>query len=152
MTSLPGPTIVLTRHADRRAIVTTHMYLGPAQHPKSSQDFYTAPKGRMGWTKRHGDRGNSAEEMWKKCFSKHANLFLIICGDQSRTQAMLQSAVGIHGNIVHAVLSDYGAEGLRVYRFTPKQNTIYVQTFNPLKRALCTGTEIVPDPRHTSSY
>ena len=138
---------VLEEHADRRAIVTTHMYLGPAERPQTSEDYYAAPKGRMRWTKVHGERGNSAEAMWEECFSLHKNLFMVICGDQSRTQAMLQTAVGRHGNIVHAVLSDYGVNGFRVYRFVPKENIIYVQTVNPITGVFCEGTSFVPDPR-----
>jgi Calcineurin-like phosphoesterase len=138
---------VLEEHASRRAIVTTHMFLGPAELPKVPADYYDAPKDRMRWTKRHGGRGNNAEDMWDECFSMHKNLFMIICGDQSRSQAMLQTAVGRNGNVVHAVLSDYGYEGFRVYRFVPKENIIYVQTVNPLKGVFCEGTDFVPDVR-----
>jgi hypothetical protein len=137
---------VLKRYSDRRALVTTHMGLGPRDKPQTSQDFFDAPKGRMRWKKRHGERGNTPEQMWQKCFSKHRNLFIIFCGDQSRTQAMHQTTPGEHGNPIHEVLSDYGAAGLRVYRFVPKENLIRVHTHSPLEESLCLGTRIVPDP------
>lgn len=136
---------VLAEHSDRRAIVTTHMYLGPRDYPQDPRDYFDAPKDLMLWTKRHGDRGNNARHMWEECFSKHENLFMVFCGDQSRTQAMHQTARGKHGNPVHAVLSDYGVHGLRIYRFAPNENLIYVQTYNPIEGKLCEGTEIVPD-------
>lgn len=135
----------LEEHADRRALVTTHMYLGPRDRPKTSQDFFDAPKGRMRWTKCHGSRGNSAQQMWDKCFRKHANLFLICCGDQSRTQAWRQTVRGDAGNVVHELLSDYGASGLRVMRFLPDKNRIEVRTWNPMTESFCQGTSIVPD-------
>jgi hypothetical protein len=136
---------VLKRHADRRALITTHMGLGPHKKPKKSRDYYDAPKGRMTWKKCHGKRGNSPQQMWDKCFRKHRNLFMICCGDQSRTQALLQSSRGDHGNIVHEVLSDYGKNGLRVMRFVPRANRIEVRTWNPMKGELCKSTSIVAE-------
>jgi len=136
---------VLERHADRRALVTTHMGLGPQALPRTPRDFFDAPKGRMQWKKRHGRRGNTPEQMWQKCFRKHKNLFIIFCGDQSRTQAMHQTTLGENGNPIHEALSDYGASGLRLYRFVPQKNTIEVCTFSPFSRKLCEGTGIVPD-------
>ncbi len=136
---------VLERYTDRRALVTTHMGLGPRDRPQDGRDFFDAPKGRMRWKKRHGERGNTPEQMWQKCLCGHQNLFVIFCGDQSRTQALHQTTLGEHGNPTHEVLSDYGSAGLRVYRFVPKENLIHVYTYNPLHDKLCEGTSIVPD-------
>jgi len=136
---------VLKRHADRRALITTHMGLGPRDKPKTSRSYFDAPKGRMTWTKRHGKRGNSPQQMWEKCFRKHRNVFIICCGDQSRTQALHQTSRGEFGNFVHEVLSDYGKNGLRVMRFVPRANQIEVRTWNPLKGELCESTTIVPE-------
>ena len=136
---------VLQKHSDRRAMITTHMGLGPRDKPGTPEDYFNAPKGRMTWTKRHGDRGNSPQQMWDKCFRKHKNLFLICCGDQSRTQAMRQKTVAQHGNTVHELLSDYGAGGLRVMRFIPATNVIEIRTWDPLKGRLCESTSIVKE-------
>jgi hypothetical protein len=136
---------ILEMHAARRAMITTHMDLGPRDRPKTADDYFDAPKGRMTWKKCHGERGNSPQQMWDKCFRKHENLFMICCGDQSRTQAMHQSSVGDHGNTVHELLSDYGAGGLRVMRFVPLENQIEVRTWDASKGEFCKGTKIVPD-------
>lgn len=136
---------ILTLHASRRAIVTTHMGLGPRDRPKDSAGYFDDPKGRMAWKKCHGSRGNTPQQMWDKCFRKHRNLFIVCCGDQSRTQAMHQSTTGDHGNIIHEVLSDYGSSGFRLMRFVPAENRIEVRTWDPLKQELCKGTKIVPD-------
>ena len=138
---------VLKKHSKRRAIITSHMGLGPAEKPKAARDYYDAPKGRMKWKKCHGERGNTPQQMWDKCFRKHANLFMICCGDQSRTQAMHQSTCGDHGNTVHELLSDYGVNGLRVMRFVPEANRIEIRTWNPLTGNLTRKTSIVPDVR-----
>ncbi|UUO08154.1 metallophosphoesterase [Blastopirellula sp. J2-11] len=136
---------VLQAHADRCAIITTHMCLGPLQHPKSNRDYTDAPKGRMQWTKIHEERGNTAEEMWNKCFRKHANLFMVCCGDQSRSHSLHEVAQGDHGNQVHQLLCDYSTGWLRLYRFHPAQNRVEAWTFLPTDEVLCAGTKHVPN-------
>lgn len=138
---------VLKKHADRRAIITTHMDLGPRTKPKTSRDYFNLPKGRMTWKKSHGKRGNTSQQMWDKCFSKHKNLFMICSGDQSRTQAYNQSNKGEQGNIVHALISDYGKYGIRIMRFIPAKNLIQVQTWNPIAENLVESTSVVPDKK-----
>ena len=137
---------VLDEHSSRRVIVTTHMYLGPLHRPKTSRGWYDDPKGRMLWKKCHGPQGNTPEEMWQKCFSKHENLFLICCGDQSRTQTMHRTVEGAGKRAVHEVLSDYHEGSLRLYRFVPDDDLIEVWTYRPHEGELTGGTKIVPDP------
>jgi hypothetical protein len=72
-------------------------------------------------------------------------VFLICCGDQSRTQAMRRESTGQQGNTVHELLSDYGADGLRVMRFIPTEDLIEVRTWDPLKGVLCESTQIGKD-------
>lgn len=136
---------VLEKHAGRRAMITTHMYLGPRDQPRKARDYYDAPKGRMRWAKMHGKKGNTPQQLWEKCFSKHQNVFLICCGDQSRTQTMHRTVQGNHGNHVHECLSDYRGGYLRIYRFEPSKNRISVMTYSPLQKKLCDGTSIVAD-------
>ena len=136
---------VLAEHSDRRAIVTTHMYLGPLDRPTTAEGWFDDPKGRMRWKKCHGSRGNTPQAMWEKCFSRHENVFLICCGDQSRTQAMRLTVNGAHGNMVHEVLSDYHDGSLRLYRFLPDEDLIEARTYRPHRDELCQGTKIVAD-------
>ncbi len=58
---------------------------------------------------------------------------------------MRLASVGDHGNTVHEVLSDYGANGLRVMRFCPDDQRIEVRTWNPKLDKLTLETTIVPD-------
>ena len=95
--------------------------------------------------KTHGKLGNTPQQLWDKCFSKHSNVFLICCGDQSRTQALHTTSKGKHGNKVHECLSDYREGYLRIYRFDPGENRISVMTYSPPLQKLCDGTKIVPD-------
>jgi hypothetical protein len=136
---------VLDEHAKRLAMVTTHMDLGPLDLPATPAGYAQDPKGRMRWSKQHGARGNSPQQMWDKCFRKHANLQLLFSGDQSRTTAMYQSCVGDHGNTVHALMSDYTSSGpLRLYRFLPRDKEIQVLTFDTTRRQLVNQTRSVP--------
>ena len=136
---------VFEKYADRRALVTTHMDLGPLEKPKTIQDYATAPTGRMKWAKKYGSRGNTPDQMWQKCFRKHANLSMIFSGDQGEVTALWQKAAGDHGNTVYELLSDYSLPGvIRINRFLPAQNQIQVITYDTLKDALCEGTKAKP--------
>ncbi|NLX05281.1 MAG: serine/threonine protein phosphatase [Phycisphaerae bacterium] len=137
---------LLTKHADRKALITTHMVLGPIDKPVKPDEFITGAKGWMKWHKRHRD-GNSAEQMWDKLFRKHANVGLIFCGDQSRTQALHDTRTADYGNRVHALLSDYGTGGLRVVRFAPDKNVVEVRTIDSATGELILTTDRVPNPQ-----
>ncbi|QIF05409.1 metallophosphoesterase [Roseimicrobium sp. ORNL1] len=137
---------LLTKHANRRALITTHMDLGILEEPKTKEGFIHDPKGRMRWTKNHGKRGNTAEQMWDKLYRKHENLGFIFCGDQSRCTAMKLESKGDHGNTVHSYLSDYTSSGpLRIYRFLPKENRVQVITYDTTLNEVTTTTEYVKD-------
>lgn len=144
---------VLAAHPERRAIVTTHMYLGPAERPETAEDFRDAPKARMRWKKCHGAAGNTPQEIWEKLLSRVPNLFMVICGDQSRTQTMYQQVEGVHGNRVHELLSDYRDGYIRVYRFLPEEDRVQVFTYSPTLGALCEGTPAAPQhERHQFGF
>lgn len=136
---------LLRQHAGRRALVTTHMDLGPIEKPKDNEGYIADPKGRMNWIKIHGPRGNTAVQMWEKLFRKHANLEFVFSGDQSRTTAMRLAAPGDAGNTVHSLLSDYTSSGpLRLYRFVPATHTVQVLTYDTTRRVLVESTTHVP--------
>ncbi|MFI4876251.1 MAG: metallophosphoesterase [Blastopirellula sp. JB062] len=144
---------VLEKHQDRLALITTHMCLGPRDRPQSADDYFDSPKGRMRWSKMHGERGNSAEAMWNKCFRKHPNLFMVCCGDQSRTQAWHLISTGDHGNRVHQLLCDYSTGWLRTYHFHPTERRVEAWTFRPDDETLCQGARYAPNvDRHQFEF
>ena len=141
---------VLAKHRDRMAMITTHMYLGPIPKPANRAEWLAVPQGRMQWKKVHGDRGNTPQQMWEKCFSKHANLFLILAGDQSGVIALRQQSQGEHGNVVHEVMQDYprisdDSDWLRLFRFVPERKEVRVFTYSPAQDRLCDGMKHVTD-------
>ena len=153
--------MVLKVNSDRRAIISTHMFLGPIEKPTKSQrseeskDCYNSEKrnGLMEWTKCYGRHGNTPKQMWEKCFSRHKNVFLILCGDQSTVQAINIELKNMYCDTVHACMSDYKQLSkqkidngfLRIYRFYPQKNEIKVMTYSVVTKMLCKGTKIVPD-------
>jgi hypothetical protein len=136
---------VLDTHAQRRAMITTHMGLGPLQKPQTNAGYFHDPQGRMQWHKCHGERGNSPQQMWDKCFAKHANLFVVFSGDQSRMEAIRRADRGNTGKTIYELMSDYDDGWLRVYRFLPTENKIEAWTVDSRTGTLCTGTKHVPD-------
>lgn len=141
---------VIAAHADHRVMITTHMFLGPLDKPRSKDEFFTGVRGVARWSKCHGGRGNSPADLWDKCISRHRNVFLIACGDQSRVQAMSAELAGRDGNRVLVSLSDYyGApEGwLRLHRIRPARGQMEVITYGAISETVCTGTTLVPDAR-----
>jgi hypothetical protein len=137
---------ILRRYRDRRALITTHMDLGPIEKPATNAGYLSDPKGRMRWVKIHGPRGNSPVQMWDKLFSHHANLGFIFSGDQSRTTALRRAERGLAGNTVHSLLSDYTSSGpLRLYRFLPAANQVQAITYDTTRHEIVTSTRYVPD-------
>lgn len=128
---------VLEVHRDRMAVITTHMYLGGIEKKGADQI-----QGRMRWKKVHGDRGNTPQQLWDKCFSKHPNVFLVLCGDQSASITRHQTSQGVRGNTVHEILTDYPRDAdtsdwLRLLRFHPGEGTLEVLTYSPAQDRLC---------------
>ena len=137
---------VLEAHPDRRAIIISHMGLGPLQRPTTSEGWFDDPKGRMLWHKTHKERGNSPQQLWEKLYSRHRNIILVLNGDQSRTQAMRMSSEGEHGNTVHEIMFDCGGgRNVRLLRFTPTLDQVEAITWDIQDACLFEGTVHVPD-------
>ena len=133
---------VLSAHPDRRAIITTHMWLGPVTE-WGDFSYHAIAKGRMQWTKCHraGGRGNSPQAIWDELVRFHPNVMMVLCGDQRSTQALRMQTVGEEDNIVHEMLSDIRDGYIRLLRFYPMQNRVDVMTFSPTLGMFCDGTE-----------
>ncbi len=137
--------MLLKKYENHWAIVTTHMYLGPLEKPKSNEGYFNDPKGVMRWTKIHGDRGTSGQQMWDTLFSKHPNIFMIISGDQRRTTALYLKQTGAKGRDVHSILTDYRSRGpLRIYRVTPAKGTIEAITYDTTLGKLVDNADYAP--------
>ncbi len=138
---------LLKKHADRQALVTTHMDLGILDKPKEEKGYIHDAKGRMRWVKIHGDRGNTGEQMWDKLFRRHANLRLIFCGDQSRVTALRLTTPADDGHAVTSLLSDYLSQPvLRLLRFVPDEKRVHILTYDVVQQVLVEDTPHVHEP------
>jgi len=140
----------LAKYADRHAIVSTHRDLGmkdakntrkftndAAEMKKSGRDFEKEYEpdlsllGRMTWHKRYGERGNSGVDLWKKLYSRHANIFLVVSGDQGQVKICRVDEKGEKGNMVHSIMQDTGRGLVRIFRFLPSEKRIACYTVDP---------------------
>ena len=141
----------LEKHSDRLGVIVTHMYLGflteehdlVVRHGKHlDTPGYADWFGVMEWKKVHGAKGLTARESWDRHFSKHKNLFLVLCGDQSLATTWRHLQFGKHGNRVYSILQDYprrsdAEDWLRLLRFRPGKGVVEVYTYSPSQDRLC---------------
>jgi len=131
-------------HPDHRVLITTHMDLGVADKPKSQQGFVDDPKGRMNWSKIHGKRGNTAVEMWTKCYRLHSNVDFVFSGDQSRVTALKLTETANDGHPIYSLLSDYQSLGaIRILKFCPSNSSVEVITYDTALGTLVEATPYV---------
>lgn len=121
---------IITKHQDRRVIVATHCYMRPTMRETSSPRSY-------------GIEGNSGEELFQKLIRKHDNIDMVMCGHVLGV-GLLKSKNDF-GNEVIEMLTDYqglpnGGNGwLRILKFVPQENQIYVETYSPLLKKINTS-------------
>jgi hypothetical protein len=104
---------LLKANIDRWGIVQSHSILD-RDNSWSNEGIYTALKG-------------------------NPKLFLMLCGHNhtSSDGAAQRTEIGDYGNIIHVLMSDYqeypsGGNGyLRIMRFSPADDRIYVRTYSP---------------------
>jgi hypothetical protein len=129
----------LDRHRGRSAIIVTHAYLhsdgtradrSKPEQPWNPHSYPTAslPGGV-----------NDGEELWTKLVSRHPNVVLVLSGHYGEHGGAARStAIGLHGNRVHQLLSDYqlhenGGNGwLRIMEIDEARREIRVRTYSPV--------------------
>lgn len=140
----------LVKYADRHAIVSTHRDLGAKdkkngkkltndaaamKKAKRSFDKEYEPDlsllGRMEWHKCYGEGGNSGVDLWKKLYSRHANIFMVVSGDQGQVKICRVDEKGEKGNQVHSIMQDTGCGFIRIFRFIPSEKRIACYTVDP---------------------
>ena len=126
---------VVEAHKDRRVIVATHYYL--------------RPEGRVKEARPYGLDGAGPEALWQRFVSKHANIFMVVCGHVIGVHH--QSSTNDAGGLVHEILCDYqgeanGGDGwLQTLRFVPSEDVIRVEAYSPKLKKHNTA------PEHTYS-
>jgi hypothetical protein len=119
---------VLTTYSERKAILTTHALLDGNADYKGSADFWLYPDGTSNST---GD----TSLIWYNLIRNHENLQIVLCGHMHEEARRTDD--NLAGQPVHQLLANYqsrpnGGNGwLRIMRFVPAEDTVYVDTYSP---------------------
>lgn len=140
-------------YAAHKAIIVTHQYLGAVT--KVSEGVCGEPSQRlirrMQWGKITANGSLNPTEAWNYCFRRHPNILMILSGDQSAALACHRTAIGLYGNVVHEIVTDYphadDSDWIRLYRFFPKTGNIEVYTYSPQRNSLCTSAGYCKEER-----
>jgi hypothetical protein len=105
---------VLKQYSNRRAIISTHSYLNV----------------------NGGLTGNGGTQIHDDVVVPNNNVFLVLCGHNFNSGTMVGDNDDINGRMVYELLSDYqdvsyGNGWLRLMKFVPSENKIYVKTYSP---------------------
>lgn len=122
---------VLSDHADHKAIIVTHSYMylhGERTKPGDNHN----PKDYVG---AHG--ANDGEDVWNKCFKRHANIMAIFSGHHIEDNISYRFDTGVNGNIVFQSFQNWqcapdGGDGrIRILSFNTNENKIDLSVYNP---------------------
>lgn len=89
---------VLSANTDRRVIVATHGFTHPDGGFLCGDDY--------GGPSTYNAEWNDADDMWEKCFKKHANIQMIVSGHMAVDDIVCTKETGDNGNIVYRILMD----------------------------------------------
>lgn len=103
---------IVSSNPNRRVIVVTHSYMDG--NSRLTYDQYSPPG------------GNAGEQIWQKFIKKHENIFFVACGHLNNGRL---TSTGVNGNLVHQTVNNNDL--LRVLRFVPEDNMIYVSSYDP---------------------
>lgn len=130
---------ILARFPDRRAIFATHAYLAADGSYLDRGEEFGVSDAPKRWT--------DGSQIFERLIAPHANVFMTVCGHwpgqgyrKSRNAA---------GGVVHEILANYQGEKdagggyLRLLRFSPSRDKIFVEAYSPPRDAYWR------DPKHS---
>ncbi len=140
---------LLTRHADRAAVIVTHayMYYDETKYDhQARQDQRWSP---YNYGVRESPEGiNDAGDLWRKLIDRHDNVAMVLSGHVLADGAGRLSEPTRGGNVVHQMLANYqmldeGGQGwMRLIELLPDGQTVQVKTYSPVLDRFNT------DPQH----
>lgn len=116
---------IIDTHPNHRVIVMTHSYMD-GNDTRDSSGAYLPSTGPA----------NTGEQMWHKFVKKHKNIFYVFSGHLNNLDDHrgLLASTGDNGNTVYQLISGEDYDGwLRILKFVPSENKIYVKTYSPWK-------------------
>ena len=150
---------VIAANPSHRVIVSVHAYLDGTNSGGVGK-LVTSNNGFLGGTIGAANADSSAqvntpfdgEKFWNQVFSKHANIFMVLCGHDAIPTPVHNLRQGIHGNQVIEILTDtskydlemngnnYGGSMMMMLNFREDTNEIQIEYFSP-SRALSGQTK-----------
>lgn len=94
---------VIKNHPDHKVIVTTHAYMYRDGTTIDKNDLYPPT-----YYEKNGqyEDAQNGDDMWKKCFSKHKNVVLVLSGHDPWQHIVYRQDKGEKGNLVTQMLID----------------------------------------------
>ena len=117
---------IIANNPTKRVIVMTHSYMLGTDKRDYPGGFGYLPAGAS----------NTGEEIWEKLVKKHKNIFFVSSGHIGNVDSHrgLMESIGVKGNMVYQQLNGEAYDGwLRILRFVPAENKIYVSSYSPWK-------------------
>ena len=145
---------VISKNPSYRVIATVHAYLngtnsGGTGALVSSNSYFL--KGDIGAANAdNSEQVNTAfdgKKLWTNVFSKHSNMFMVLCGHDAIPTPVHNVRTGNNGNKVIEILTDtskydlemggnnYGANLMMVLNFKESTNQLYIEYFSPSRKA-----------------
>lgn len=130
---------LLTKHADRSAIIVTHAYM---YFDETKYDFQARQD--QSWSPyKYGVRKspegiNDAGDLYRKLIDRHSNVVMVLSGHVLGDGAGRLSETTSSGNVVHQMLANYqmlseGGQGwMRLIELLPDGETVHVKTYSPI--------------------
>jgi calcineurin-like phosphoesterase family protein len=118
---------VAAAHPDRRIIFATHAYLDDDGTWLERDEEYGVTDPPHRW--------NDGRQIWEKLVRVQPNIFLAVCGhvpDQGKATVMNQRGLPVYHILANYQGYPQGGNGwLRLLRFSPSRDQIYVEAYSP---------------------
>lgn len=122
---------IIQANPDKQVIIVTHMFTFADNTRISQCDSNSAASFGVG-------QDNNGEDMWWKLVRKFPNIHLVLSGHVVQGDGTGRRIdLGINGNLVNQILSDYqsdplgGGGFLRILKISPSLNRVSVSTYSP---------------------
>ena len=143
---------VIEAHPTHRVIITTHAYL------QADGTFLEA--GESSCATSYDKNNNNGDQLWEKLFSKHPNIYMVLCGHMSTDEVMIRKSMGDYGNEVTEILINPQSMDAKsttamvaMFYFSEDGNDVHVEYYStarnqwkPNKTITTSGnTTVMPD-------
>jgi len=117
---------IVSENPKSRVIINTHSYVNPNGRRQNRTDVHSPCINIT-----YGLGALSAQDMWERVISKHANICMVFSGHQCSDFIVQRQDVGVNGNVVNEFLID-----VQGAMFTSAMNTVLLVKVNEAKKTM----------------